>query len=159
MAVTPIQMAAAFGAVANDGVWIQPHLVKALVTEEGTRRPAEIAQRRVIDAETARIMRLLLADTVSKGTGQAAAVPGFEVGGKTGTSSKLGFDGYEEELNIASFVGMAPIEDPEVVVMVVIDGPTRPEYRTGCSAAAPVFSEIMEVALRRFGETPSEPST
>lgn len=157
VAVTPIQMAAVFGAVANDGVWIQPHLVKALVTEEGTRQPADIAQRRVIDAETARIMRLLLGETVSKGTGQSAAVTGFEVGGKTGTSSKLGFDGYEDELNIASFVGMAPIEDPEVVVMVVVDGPTRPEYRTGGSAAAPVFSEIMEVALRRLGEIPSEP--
>ena len=103
-------------------------------------------------------MRLLMADTVSKGTGLEAAVPGFEVGGKTGTSSKLGFDGYDDELNIASFIGMAPVDDPKVVVMVVVDGPTRAEFRTGGSAAAPVFAEIMDVALRRLGEIPSENS-
>ncbi len=159
VAATPIQMAAVFGAVANGGVWIQPHLVKALVGGDETHPVTEIVRRRVIDAETARIMRLLLADTVSRGTGQAAAVAGFEVGGKTGTSSKLGFDGYDEELNIASFVGMAPIDDPEVVVMVVIDSPAKAEFRTGGSAAAPVFAEIMEVALRRLGEVPSEPSS
>ena len=159
VAATPIQMAAVFGAVANGGVWVQPHLVKALVTGEETHPVTEIVRRRVIDAETARIMRLLLADTVSRGTGQAAAVAGFEVGGKTGTSSKLGFDGYDEELNIASFVGMAPIDDPEVVVMVVIDSPAKAEFRTGGSAAAPVFAEIMEIALRRLGEVPSEPSS
>ena len=159
VAATPIQMAAVFGAVANGGVWTQPHLVKALVAEDETHPVTEIVRRRVIDAETARIMRLLLADTVSRGTGQAAAVAGFEVGGKTGTSSKLGFDGYDEELNIASFVGMAPIDDPVVVVMVVIDSPARAEFRTGGSAAAPVFAEIMEVALRRLGEVPSEPSS
>ncbi len=159
VAATPIQMAAVFGAVANGGVWTQPHLVKALVAEDETHPVTEIVRRRVIDAETARIMRLLLADTVSRGTGQAAAVAGFDVGGKTGTSSKLGFDGYDEELNIASFVGMAPIDDPVVVVMVVIDSPARAEFRTGGSAAAPVFAEIMEVALRRLGEVPSEPSS
>ena len=158
VAVTPIQMVAAFGAVANNGVWVQPYLVKALRSEGEILTVTEITRRRVIDPETARIMRLLLADTVSKGTGQAAAVSGFEVGGKTGTSSKLGFDGYDDELNIASFVGMAPIDDPEVVVMVVIDSPTVAEFRTGGSAAAPVFAEIMEVALRRLGEIPREPS-
>jgi len=155
VAVTPIQMASVFGAIANDGVWVQPHLVRALRVDGEVRPVADIEQRQVISPETARIMRYLMADTVNKGTGQAAAVTGFEVGGKTGTSSKLGFDGYDEELNIASFIGLAPIDDPKVVVMVVVDGPTRSEFRTGGSAAAPVFSEIMEVALRRFGEIPN----
>ena len=159
LAVTPLQMAAAFGAVANDGVWIQPHLVKAMRVDGEIQLVTDIAQRRVIQPETARIMRFLMADTVSKGTGQAAAVRGFEVGGKTGTSSKVGFDGYDQELNIASFIGMAPIDDPKVVVLVVIDSPSRAESRTGGSAAAPVFSEIMEVALRRLGEIPNETSS
>ena len=97
----------------------------------------DISRRQVIKPDTARVMRLLMADTVSRGTGQAAAVAGFEVGGKTGTSSKLGFDGYDDELNIASFIGMAPIEDPKVVVMVVVDGPTRSEFRTGGSGGCP----------------------
>lgn len=158
VAVTPLQMAAAFATVANDGVWVQPHLVKALRVDGEVRPVSDIVQRRVIEAETARIMRFLMADTVSKGTGQGAAVSGFEVGGKTGTSTKVGFDGYEIDINVASFIGMAPIDDPKVVVMVVVDGPTRSEFRTGGSAAAPVFSEIMEVALRRLGEIPSEQS-
>ena len=156
VAVTPIQMASVFAAVANDGIWVQPHLVKALRVDGQVRPVSDIVQRQVIKPETARVMRLLMADTVNKGTGQEAAVTGFEVGGKTGTSSKLGFDGYDEELNIASFIGMAPVDDPKVVVLVVVDGPTRSEFRTGGSAAAPVFSEIMEVALRRLGEIPSE---
>ena len=158
VAVTPLQMAAAFAAVANDGVWVQPHLVKALQVDGEVREAGDITRRRVIDPETARVMRLLMGDTVTKGTGQKAAVQGFPVGGKTGTSSKLGFDGYEEQLNIASFIGMAPIEDPKVVVLVVMDSPTREEFRTGGTAAAPVFSEIMEVALRRLGEIPDETS-
>ncbi len=158
VAVTPLQMAAAFAAVANDGVWVQPHLVKALRVDGEVQPVTDITRRRVIDAETARVMRLLMRDTVRKGTGIKAAVAGFEVGGKTGTSSKLGFDGYDEQLNLASFIGMAPVEDPEVVVMVVIDSPTVDEFRTGGSAAAPVFSDIMEVTLRRLGEVPVETS-
>ena len=158
VAVTPLQIAAAFAAVANDGVWMQPHLVKAMKVDGEVREVTDIERRRVIEPETARVMRLLMADTVEKGTGQMAAVQGFQVGGKTGTSSKLGFDGYDEQLNIASFIGLAPIEDPEVVVLVVIDSPTVEEYRTGGTAAAPVFSEIMEVALRRLGEIPDETS-
>ena len=158
VAVTPLQMAAAFGAVANDGVWVQPHLVKALRVDGEVREVSDVTTRRVIGPGTARIMRYLMADTVNKGTGQEAAVSGFSVGGKTGTSSKLGFDGYDEELNIASFIGMAPVENPKVVVLVLVDGPTRGEFRTGGSAAAPVFSEIMEVALRRLGEIPGETS-
>lgn len=158
VAATPIQLAAVYGAVANDGVWIQPHLVKALRVDGEIQPVTDIARRQVIKPDTARVMRLLMADTVTRGTGQAAAVAGFEVGGKTGTSSKLGFDGYDEELNIASFIGMAPIEDPKVVVLVLVDGPTRSEFRTGGSAAAPVFSQIMDVALRRLGEIPSETS-
>ncbi len=158
VAVTPLQMAAAFAAVANDGVWVQPHLVKALRVDGEMQEVTDITRRRVVEPETARIMHRLMADTVSKGTGLKAAVQGFEVGGKTGTSSKLGFDGYEDQLNIASFIGMAPIDDPKVVVLVLVDSPTREEYRTGGSAAAPVFSEIMEVALRRLGEIPDETS-
>ncbi len=158
VAATPLQMAAVFGAIANDGVWIQPHLVRAFRVDGEVRPVTDITRRQVIKPETARVMRLLMAETVAGGTGQAAAVSGFEVGGKTGTSSKLTDSGYDDDLNMASFVGMGPIDDPKVVVMVVVDSPARAEFRTGGSAAAPVFSEIMEVALRRLGEVPVDAS-
>jgi cell division protein FtsI/penicillin-binding protein 2 len=76
------------------------------------------------------------------------------VGGKTGTSSKLEADGsYSDDENVASFVGMAPIDDPAVVVAVVVDSPAF-EYRFGGLAAAPVFAEVMEAALQRLGVAP-----
>jgi cell division protein FtsI (penicillin-binding protein 3) len=81
-------------------------------------------------------------------------VEGYRVGGKTGTANKLSEDGktYTDETR-ASFVGLAPINDPKVVVAVVVDAPDH-EYRTGGLSAAPVFSEIMEQALHRLGVSP-----
>jgi stage V sporulation protein D (sporulation-specific penicillin-binding protein) len=90
---------------------------------------------------------------VENGTGRSGAVDGYRVGGKTGTANKLGEDGRYTDETRASFVGMAPINDPEVVVAVVIDAPEH-DYRTGGLSAAPVFSEIMEQALHRLGVSP-----
>jgi cell division protein FtsI (penicillin-binding protein 3) len=107
----------------------------------------------VISPETARIMRELLAGVVESGTGGNAAVSGYGVGGKTGTANKLGDDGAYTDLTRASFVGLAPIDDPKLVVAVMVDEPAW-EYRTGGQAAAPVFAEIMKQALHRLGVTP-----
>jgi cell division protein FtsI/penicillin-binding protein 2 len=98
-------------------------------------------------------MRYLLADVVARGTGQNAIIPGYTAGGKTGTADKI-IDGvYVEDQTIASFVGMAPIDDPKVVVAVVVDSPAF-EYRTGGTAAAPPFAAIMEAALHALGVPP-----
>jgi stage V sporulation protein D (sporulation-specific penicillin-binding protein) len=98
-------------------------------------------------------MRTLLANVVDEGTGQGATIEGYRVGGKTGTANILGEDGRYTEVTRASFVGMAPIDDPQVVVAVLVDSPSW-DYRTGGASAAPVFAEVMEEALHRLGVTP-----
>ncbi len=149
VAVTPLQLAAAYGAIANDGVWVEPHLVADV-----NGRPTDVEARRVVSENTSWAMRQLLGMVVSDGTGTEAQITGYRVGGKTGTSSKLAADGtYSDDENIASFVGMAPIDDPKVVVAVVVDNPAF-EYRFGGLAAAPVFSEVMSAALQRMGVAP-----
>jgi len=153
VAATPLQMAAAYAAVANDGVWTAPHLVSSTSDADGESHVVEVETRRAISPETAELMRGLLASVVEGGTGRAAVVEGYRIGGKTGTANKLGNDGRYTEKTRASFVGMAPINDPQIVVAVLIDAPTF-DYRTGGSSAAPVFAEVMEQALHRMGVAP-----
>jgi cell division protein FtsI/penicillin-binding protein 2 len=146
-------MAAAYAAIGNDGIWTTPHIVKSRVDAEGDAVTAGVETHRVVSPGTALLMRELLASVIENGTGRNAAVAGYRVGGKTGTANKLGEDGRYTEATRASFVGMAPINDPQVVVAVVVDAP-KFKYRTGGLAAAPVFSEIMEQALHRLGVSP-----
>ena len=153
VAVTPLQMAAAYAAIGNDGIWTTPHIVSSTVDAQGTTEVAGIETRPVVSSGTAALMRELLAGVVERGTGRNAQVEGYRVGGKTGTANKLGEDGRYVEATRASFVGMAPIDDPKVVVAVVIDAPSY-EYRTGGASAAPVFAQVMEQALHRLGVTP-----
>jgi cell division protein FtsI (penicillin-binding protein 3) len=153
VAATPLQMAAAYSAIGNDGVWTQPHIVASITDVDGKSEAVEPDIRRVVSQGTALLMRELLGRVVAEGTGQAAQVDGYRVGGKTGTANRLGEDGRYTDETRASFVGMAPIHDPRVVVAVVVDAPDW-EYRTGGAAAAPVFAEIMEQALHRLGITP-----
>lgn len=153
VAVSPLQMAAAYAAVANDGIWTTPHMVASTTDVDGATEVAGFETKKVVSSGTAILMRELLASVVEKGTGQNASVEGYRVGGKTGTANKLGEDGRYTDETRASFVGMAPIDDPQVVVAVVIDEPDW-EYRTGGLSAAPVFAEVMEQALHRMGATP-----
>ncbi len=153
VAATPLQMAAAYAAIGNDGIWTTPHIVKTKVDAEGETEGAGFETREVVSPGTALLMRELLASVIEDGTGRNAAVEGYRVGGKTGTANKLGDDGRYTDETRASFVGMAPINDPEVVVAVVVDAPEY-QYRTGGLAAAPVFAEIMEQALHRLGVSP-----
>jgi len=153
VAVTSLQMAAAFAAIANDGVWTQPYLTSATVDVNGRLSEFVPKTRRVVKAETAWTIRQLLSDVVLEGTGTAAQIPGYRVGGKTGTAEKL-VNGVYTDQNMASFVGMAPIDDPKVVVAVLIDEPSY-ETRYGGISAAPAFAEVMEAALHRLGVAPS----
>jgi len=153
VAATPLQMASAYAAVGNDGVWTTPHIVRSRVDAEGETEVAGVQTRKVVSPGTALLMRELLASVVEEGTGHNAAVSGYRVGGKTGTANKLGVDGRYTEETRASFVGMAPVDDPKVVVAVVVDAPDY-DYRTGGLAAAPVFADIMEQALHRLGVSP-----
>lgn len=153
VAATPLQMAAAYAAIGNDGIWTAPHIMASTTDVDGNEEVAGLETRRVVSAETAVLMQQLLANVVDEGTGQAATVAGYQVGGKTGTANKLGEDGRYTEVTRASFVGMAPMNNPKVVVAVLIDAPSY-QFRTGGAAAAPVFAQVMEQALHRLGVPP-----
>jgi cell division protein FtsI/penicillin-binding protein 2 len=150
-------MAAAYATIANGGVWVQPHFVAEVVDGQGSRVPSAPAERRVVSAETARQIREMLAAVVEQGTGSMAAVGGYRVGGKTGTTKKyLSETGeYSDEDVMASFIGMAPIDQPRVVVAVVLDAPQ--EDASGGRGAAPVFSAVALAALHQLGVPPYAP--
>ncbi len=153
VAVTPLQMAAAYAAIGNDGMWTTPHIVRSQVDAGGETEVASVQTRQVVSPGTAFLMREMLASVIEDGTGRNASVDGSRVGGTTGTADNLGEDGRYTDETRASFVGLAPIDDPKVVVAVLVDSPDY-EYRTGGLAAAPVFAEIMEQALHRLGVSP-----
>ena len=141
--VTPIQMAAAYGAIANDGVYRTPYLVKRIGNEPHRRSAA----RRVLSKTVSAQMMAMLRDVVSAegGTGAAAAVPGYTVAGKTGTAAKPVPGGYSTSRYVASFVGVVPAKDPRLIVLVSIDEPRGAIW--GGVVAAPAFSEIARSSL------------
>lgn len=153
VAVTLLQAAHIYATFANDGVAIQPRLVRGTVGAEGRLSPVASGEsHRVISPTTARQLRRMLTGVVTRGTGQRAAIPGYTVAGKTGTARKPRDDaaGYSNDF-VASFVGLAPASDPRLVVAIMIDEPT-PIY--GGEVAAPVFRQVMSFALTRLGIAP-----
>lgn len=157
IAVTPIQLITAVAAVANDGMLMKPQLVKEIRSGNKTvaqMQPEEV--RQVISAETARQLRALLENVVANGTGRNAFVEGYRVGGKTGTAQVVGESGgYVSGRYVASFAGFAPVDDPKMVLLVVIAEPQGGIYYGG-QVAAPVFGAIARDVLRYMGlpETP-----
>jgi cell division protein FtsI (penicillin-binding protein 3) len=153
VAVTPLQMASAYSTIANDGVWTEPKLLHGTMGASGKVKPSPPpGTHRVISKETARKVRRILTKVVTQGTGGEAQVPGYKIAGKTGTAQKpLPTGGYGNSY-IGSFVGFAPSDDPEIVVIVALDEP-RPIW--GGATAAPTFRIITEYALRRLGVSPS----
>jgi cell division protein FtsI (penicillin-binding protein 3) len=160
---TPIQMVGVYATIANDGQWVEPHVVAELIGPDGGRVVSEPRRRQVVSAETAGLMRQMLRGVVEGGTGRRARINGFSVGGKTGTSVKFDVEegAYSEDETIAWFVGIAPIDDPAIVIVVVLDAPTGllddgTELQFGGASAAPVFAEIAESALHQLGVAPDK---
>jgi cell division protein FtsI/penicillin-binding protein 2 len=136
IAVTPMQMAAAYTAVANKGIMHEPYLI------EGRRRPGT----RVIGRRTAEdVSKMLEGVLAAGGTAQEASVPGYTIAGKTGTAEKADKNGYSKTKFVASFIGFAPAKDPRLLVSVMVDEPKGDIY--GGTVAAPAFERIMEFAL------------
>jgi cell division protein FtsI (penicillin-binding protein 3) len=147
ISMTPLQMAAVYGTVANGGIWVQPRLVRGTYGPDGQLDEVPRAgSRRVLSEDTATMLTRMLASVVETGTGGAAQIPGYQVAGKTGTARKL-VDGRYVRRYMASFVGFLPASDPRVVIVVSIDEP-RTVY--GGVAAAPVFSEIARHVIQRL---------
>lgn len=149
-ALTPLQLAASYQTLANGG---QAHDISIL------RRTAPPSGRQAFDEEAALAVREMLAGVVSvEGTAPLAAVHGFKVGGKTGTARKVGESGYEDSRHVAWFAGIAPLDEPEIVMVVAINEPSRGPVGGG-DVAAPVFSRVAARALRTLAVTPETQST
>jgi cell division protein FtsI (penicillin-binding protein 3) len=154
IAVTPLQMVATYGAIANGGEWIQPHLVERIEGQEA-RKPK---LRRIISERTARQLRRMLRGVVEGGSGTAAQVPGYRIAGKTGTAAKPEpTGGYSTSRYVASFVGYVPASRPRLVVLVTVDEPRGAIW--GGVVAAPAFAEIAGFSLQYLEVPPDAPET
>ena len=160
--VTPLQMASAVAAIANGGVLMKPYVVSEIRDADGNilRQVPPQIKRRVISPETARSVTKILEGVVTDGTGTKAAIPGFQVAGKTGTAQKIDprTGAYSATRVVASFVGYVPADMPQLAMLVVIDEP-QGESTSGGSVAAPVFSRVGEQVLSYLGVPSNEPVT
>ena len=154
IAVTPLQMAQVYGAIANDGVAMPPRLVESVAGEA----PKPVEGSRIVSGETAAAVTRMLRGVVSAGSGVEAAVPGYRVAGKTGTAAKPDpiEGGYSDTRYVASFAGFAPAENPRFVVLVTVDEPSGTIW--GGTAAAPAFREIATFALQYLRVPPDVPA-
>ncbi len=159
---TPLQMAAVYSAIANDGVLIEPHLVSEIIRPDGQRIATKPRTRTVLSRDTAVTMRSMLGRVIDAedGTGRRAQMSDYTAGGKTGTTEKFDVEkGEYSEETMASFIGMAPLDDPRIVVVVVLDAPTGTledgsDLALGGASAAPVFAEVTQNALHQLGVAP-----
>jgi cell division protein FtsI (penicillin-binding protein 3) len=142
LAVTPLQIACAYAAIANDGVLMRPFIRKWLLDGERNILDETVPQvvRRVVSSETSLTMRNFMQGVVDSGTARLAKIEGMSIGGKTGTSQRLVNGSYSNKSHVASFVGFFPVEDPEVLILVILDAPKRGYY--GGSTAGPIFRKI-----------------
>jgi cell division protein FtsI (penicillin-binding protein 3) len=151
---TLVQMAAAYATIANDGTYIQPHLIKDLISgKDGRVSPAAAPETHpVLSPAVASELRTMMEAVVDHtgATGTQASVPGYRVAGKTGTGKRL-IDGKYTSYNYGSFIGMAPAENPRFVIAVSADVP----HGTGGDVAAPAFSKMMSYALWHYEVPPS----
>ena len=155
--VTPIQMVTAISAAVNGGYLVQPHIVNEIIDSNGNivKSTDKIVKRQVISAETSNTIRTVMEAVVDGGGGKNAYVPGYRIGGKTGTSQKVSemLESGETGLYVASFCGVAPINDPEIALLVILDEPHGDAYYGG-TIAAPVGGQILSEILPYMGIEP-----
>ena len=151
--VSYLQMLTAVCAVVNGGELMQPYVVAKITAPDGTiiKEMAPTVKRRVISEETSATMRRLMEGVVTGGTGKQAALEGYRVGGKSGTSQKL--DSANEGARIASFVSVAPIDDPKIAVLICLDEP-HSWTTSGGALSGPVCAEVLRKALPYLGVEP-----
>lgn len=155
ISVTPMQLISAIGAIANDGKLMQPRVVKELVDNQGnvTESIKPKVVRQVISEDTSNKMMEIAESVVSEGSGKAAYIPGYRIGGKTGTAQKVIDGKYAQGKYICSFVGIAPCDDPQIVVLAIVDEPTGVSA-FGSTTAGPIVKEIMNDSLKYLGVEP-----
>ena len=170
VAVSPLHMAMVYATIANDGVRMKPRLIDKIISADGSVydecKPQEVC--RVMSPATAKDLRFALEtvtqaknpDPVRRGTATAAAIPGFRIGGKTGTAKKVkDGGGYYEGLYTVSFAGVLPIDDPKFIIMTVIDEPHPTDCNPGGgTVAAPIFHAAAERIINLLNMQPSDPA-
>ncbi len=158
--VTPIQLATAVSAIANGGWLMKPYVVSEIRDAKGevVYQGSSQVRRRPVSADTVAMVNRVLADAVLNGTGRRAAVPDYRVAGKTGTAQKIDprTRAYSPTRFVASFVGYAPVEDPRVTILVIIDEPQTASW--GGVVAAPVFRRVAEQVLPYLGVPVQRPT-
>jgi stage V sporulation protein D (sporulation-specific penicillin-binding protein) len=154
IAVTPIQLVTAAAAVANDGKLLRPQIVREVRDKSGQviRGFQPDVVRQVLDTSITKQVNEILESVVSQGSGKNAYIEGFKIAGKTGTAQKVGAGGYLPDKYVASFVGFAPADDPQVAMLVIIDEPVGLYY--GGQIAAPVFGAVMKDVLQYLKVNP-----
>ena len=156
MALTPLQIANGITALVNGGELLRPYIVKEVRDARGNvvERNGRTVMGRAIRPSTSMLMRQIMEDVVVNGTGEKARVPGFRVGGKTGTTRKS--DVFTHREYIASFAGVLPIDSPKVTIYCYVDNPKGDHYYAS-KVAAPVFQQIAQAAVLYLGLVPNVP--
>jgi cell division protein FtsI/penicillin-binding protein 2 len=156
VACTPLQLVSALQGLVNGGIRMKPKLVRAIVDSDNNvvTRFEPQALGRVASAKVSRQMLEILENVCQNGTGKKANVKGYRVGGKTGTAQLVENGVYSPNKFIASFLGVAPVNDPRIVILVIIE---KPSVQWGGVVAAPVFSRVAEKALWKLGVHPDSP--
>ena len=152
ISVTPIQLITAVCSIVNDGNRMQPRLVKAYTDNKGniTKKVEPVQIKQVISKETSAQMREIMESVVTEGGGKIAYLPGYRLGGKTGTAQKVIDGNYAQGKYVCSFIGMAPADDPQIVVLAIVDEPTG-VMAFGSTTAGPIIKEVMSNTLKYLG--------
>lgn len=152
ISVTPMQLIRAISAISNDGKLMQPRVVKGFTDDKGNviEEIEPVMTRQVISEETSDEMMEIAESVVREGSGQAAYIPGYKIGGKTGTAQKVIDGKYAQGKYICSFIGIAPTDDPQIVVLAIVDEPTG-VMAFGSTTAGPIVKEIMQDSLKYLG--------
>ncbi|SHH12453.1 stage V sporulation protein D [Tepidibacter thalassicus] len=155
ISVTPIQLITAISAIANDGKLMKPRIVKEFVDSKGNivKKFEPKMVRQVISQETSKTLRKIMESVVAEGSGNKAYIPGYHVGGKTGTAQKVIDGRYAKGRYITSFVGIAPANDPKIVVLAIVDEPNG-ESQFGSTTAGPIVKEIIYDTLKYLDVKP-----
>ncbi len=158
VSVTALQLVTALSAIANGGYLMKPYIIEKIVDPEGhvlTENKPEVVTR-VISYDTSDQMKRIMQLVVEEGTGKKAQIPGFSVAGKTGTAQipNPQSGGYYSDRYIASFIGFTPVEDPEIVMAVIVEAPRKKTH--GGSVAGPIFKQIAEKVLFHMQVSPKK---
>lgn len=156
ISLTPLQLAAAYATIANGGTLMRPHILRSVRADGREMSVAPEPIRRVLSPEVAATVRSMLGTVVQDGTGKAAQIAGFSVGGKTGSAQVAGKHGYESGHYVASFVGLYPLSRPRLVILCAVFEPQGIHW--GATVAAPVVHDIAKQAMLQMHIPPDAPN-